>query len=186
MHTGTQDVIRILKKIETEHRPSAFACSFGLEDMVLLDLIAKHTPKIEAFTLDTGRLPEETHTLLEEVRDRYTIPVRVYFPDSAQVAVEPIRPGQAPPAAAIQASVAEWEPGRMRITLAGTEAKPTFLLVSENWYPDWHATVDGKATPVRRGDFAFLSVVLPSGAREVRFEFGSADYRRGRIVTCRP
>jgi len=105
------------------------------------------------------------------------------FPDSAQVAVEPIRPGQTPPAAAIQASVAEWEPGRMRITLAGTEAKPTFLLVSENWYPDWHATVDGKATPVRRGDFAFLSVVLPSGAREVRFEFGSADYRLGRIVT---
>jgi len=85
MHTGTQDVIQLLKKIETEHRPSAFACSFGLEDMVLLDLIARHAPKIEAFTLDTGRLPEETHTLLDEVRDRYTIPVKVYFPDATQV-----------------------------------------------------------------------------------------------------
>jgi phosphoadenosine phosphosulfate reductase len=85
MHTGTQDVIQLLKKIETEHRPSAFACSFGLEDMVLLDLIARHASKIEAFTLDTGRLPEETHALLEEVRDRYTIPVRVYFPDAEQV-----------------------------------------------------------------------------------------------------
>lgn len=107
----------------------------------------------------------------------------VIYPDSAQVTVEAIRPGPAPAPAAIQASVAEWEPGRMRITLTGTEPKPTFLVVSENWYPDWHATVDGKAVPVRRGDFAFLSVVLPSGAREVRFEFSSADYRRGRIIT---
>jgi uncharacterized membrane protein YfhO len=71
----------------------------------------------------------------------------------------------------------------MRITLAGTDPKPTFLLVSENWYPDWKATVDGKPVPVRRVDFAFLSVILPSGAREVRLEFGSPAYRRGQTVT---
>lgn len=71
----------------------------------------------------------------------------------------------------------------MRIVLAGAESKPTFLQVSETWYPDWHATVDGKPASVHRGDFAFLSVALPPGAREVRLEFASADYRRGRMVT---
>ena len=55
-----QETISLLQKIQAEHGPSAFACSFGLEDMVLLDMIAKHARKIEVFTLDTGRLPEET------------------------------------------------------------------------------------------------------------------------------
>jgi hypothetical protein len=105
------------------------------------------------------------------------------YPDTARVQVEAIRPGQPPAAAAVLASVTQWEPGRMRIALKGSEPKPVFLLVSENWYPDWHATVDGNPVPVRRGDFSFLSVALPSGAREVRLEFGSADYRRGRIIT---
>jgi len=86
MHTEqVQSVIRLLKQIETEHRPSAFACSFGLEDMVLLDLIAKHAPKIEVFSLDTGRLPDETHVLWDQVRERYPIPIQIYFPDAAQV-----------------------------------------------------------------------------------------------------
>jgi phosphoadenosine phosphosulfate reductase len=53
--------------------------------MVLLDLIAKNTPRIEVFTLDTGRLPDETHTLLDQVRDAYTVPIRVYFPDAKLV-----------------------------------------------------------------------------------------------------
>jgi len=86
MHTEqVQSVIHLLKQIETEHQPSAFACSFGLEDMVLLDLIARHTPRIEVFTLDTGRLPDETHALLEQVRELYTIPIRLYFPDATMV-----------------------------------------------------------------------------------------------------
>lgn len=77
--------VQLLKEIETQHGPAAFACSFGLEDMVLLDLISKHARGIEVFSLDTGRLPDETHALLDRVRDSYPIPVRLYFPDAAQV-----------------------------------------------------------------------------------------------------
>ena len=75
----------IIQQVEREYSPAAFACSFGAEDMVLLDLISKVARKIEIFTLDTGRLPEETHALLDRVRDHYPVPVRVYFPDSDQV-----------------------------------------------------------------------------------------------------
>ena len=55
----------LLQQIDKEHGPAAFACSFGAEDMVLLDLISKRARGIEVFTLDTGRLPEETHALME-------------------------------------------------------------------------------------------------------------------------
>jgi len=34
------------------------------------------------FTLDTGRLPEETQALLETARDKYPIVIRTYFPDA--------------------------------------------------------------------------------------------------------
>src|SRR5207302_2018716 len=78
----TSELISHLKEIETNQSPTTFACSFGAEDMVLLDAIATHARKIEVFTLDTGRLPDETHALLEAVRDKYPISIHTYFPDT--------------------------------------------------------------------------------------------------------
>lgn len=79
------DVVIALKNVEALHSPASFACSFGAEDMVLLDLIARHARGIEVFSLDTGRLPEETQGLLDTVRDKYPIPVHVFFPESQAV-----------------------------------------------------------------------------------------------------
>src|SRR3989442_11796889 len=81
----TSELISRLQQLEASHSPSTFACSFGAEDMVLLDVIATRVPKIEVFTLDTGRLPEETHALLDTVREKYPIPIRLYFPESQAV-----------------------------------------------------------------------------------------------------
>src|SRR5215475_2437852 len=81
----TSELISYLKEIESSKSPTTFACSFGAEDMVLLDAIAAHARKIEIFTLDTGRLPEETQELLEAVRDKYPIAIRTYFPDASAV-----------------------------------------------------------------------------------------------------
>jgi hypothetical protein len=124
---------------------------------------------------------DQTAPALVDPRFPYTRVIA--YPDTATVAVEPIRAGQAPAPSDLKADVVEWEPGRMRITLTGSEPKVTFLLVSENWYPDWHATVDGKPVPVHRGDYALLSVPLPAGAREVRLEFASGAYGRGKLIT---
>lgn len=79
-------VIALLKKIETEFAPAVFANSFGAEDVVLNDLIAKHATGIQVFSLDTGRLPEETYRLMQKARDKYPqLNVKVYFPDNAAV-----------------------------------------------------------------------------------------------------
>ena len=85
MDQKVDQLASLLKQIENDYSPAAFACSFGAEDMVLLDMISKSARRIEIFTLDTGRLPEETHALLDRVRDDYPVPIRVYFPDSTQV-----------------------------------------------------------------------------------------------------
>ena len=49
----------------------AFACSFSAEDVMLLDIIQKNYPKIDIFTLDTGRLPNETYELWSELLEKY-------------------------------------------------------------------------------------------------------------------
>lgn len=81
----TNELISHLKQTEAAKSPAAFACSFGAEDMVLLDAIASHARRIEVFTLDTGRLPEETQTLLETVRNKYPVAIRTYFPDAGAI-----------------------------------------------------------------------------------------------------
>ena len=65
--------------------PAAFSSSFGAEDMVLLDLIRRHALPIGIFTLDTGRLPEETYALMQEVEERYGRCVATSFPDAQAV-----------------------------------------------------------------------------------------------------
>jgi len=62
------------------HAPAAFASSFGAEDMVLFDLIARDFRDIEIFTLDTGRLLAETYDLIHQASAAYRCKVRVYSP----------------------------------------------------------------------------------------------------------
>ncbi|BBL71995.1 phosphoadenylyl-sulfate reductase [Methylogaea oryzae] len=62
------------------------AISFsGAEDVAVIDLACAIRQDIQVFTLDTGRLHGETYRLLEEVRKRYPIRLRVMFPDPAGV-----------------------------------------------------------------------------------------------------
>jgi phosphoadenosine phosphosulfate reductase len=63
----------------------AFANSFGAEDMVLTDLILSTGLPIAVFSLDTGRLPAETYTLIGEVERRYGTRLEIYFPDAGAV-----------------------------------------------------------------------------------------------------
>jgi phosphoadenosine phosphosulfate reductase len=64
---------------------AAIASSFGVEDVVLIDLAARHAPRMRVFTLDTGRLHPETYEVMEEVRRRYRVRIESWFPERAAV-----------------------------------------------------------------------------------------------------
>ncbi len=61
------------------------ASSFGAEDVVLIDIVAKVAPKLRIFTLDTGRLHDETYDVMERVRVHYGLPIHSVFPDREAV-----------------------------------------------------------------------------------------------------
>jgi phosphoadenosine phosphosulfate reductase len=64
---------------------AGLASSFGMEDMVLIDMIAKLNRPVTIFTLDTGRLHEETYELIDRVRSKYGLAIKTYFPDRDKV-----------------------------------------------------------------------------------------------------
>ncbi len=80
-----EQVKEVLATAAREFGPATFANSLGAEDMVLTDLIAKFQPDIVMFSLDTGRLPQETYDLMQTLRERYSVPLHLYFPDATQV-----------------------------------------------------------------------------------------------------
>jgi phosphoadenosine phosphosulfate reductase len=63
----------------------ALSAAFGPEDMVILDLLVQLEPRPRVFTLDTGRLPQETYDLMECVRRRFDVELEVYAPESDDV-----------------------------------------------------------------------------------------------------
>lgn len=68
---------------ETFYPKIALASSFGAEDVVLIDMLQKINPNIKIFTLDTGRLNQETYDLIDEIRKKYNLKIKVYYPDAA-------------------------------------------------------------------------------------------------------
>ncbi len=84
---------------------------------------------------------------------------------------------------AVTASLAHWAPGEMSIDLEGDDQRQVYLLVSETWHPDWHATVDGQTVTPVRGQGALVAVPLAPGARRVELRFASGRYRLGMAVS---
>lgn len=62
-----------------------FSSSLGQEDQVLTDMIARHSMNISIFTLDTGRLFNETYELIEKTEARYKKKIEIYFPQANAV-----------------------------------------------------------------------------------------------------
>jgi phosphoadenosine phosphosulfate reductase len=62
-----------------------FSTSFGLEDQVITHMIAKQSLSAEIFTLDTGRLFQETYDVFELTKQKYSIKITPYFPNHVKV-----------------------------------------------------------------------------------------------------
>ncbi|HEV8386787.1 MAG TPA: phosphoadenosine phosphosulfate reductase family protein, partial [Nitrososphaera sp.] len=72
--------------LETYAGKIALASSFGAEDVVIIDMMHKIVnSKAKVFTLDTGRLNQETYDVIDAIKTRYGIEIEVYFPDQFDV-----------------------------------------------------------------------------------------------------
>ena len=71
--------------IETANGPVSLACSFSLEDVVIIDIAQQAGIKLGFFALDTGRLNEETYEVADALVERYRLKIDWYFPHHENV-----------------------------------------------------------------------------------------------------
>ena len=105
----------------------------------------------------------------------------VLFANDAPVNPAPIQRTLPEPSKS-KAKVTAWDAGRMTIALDPPPAESSYVVVSENWYVDWQARVDGQSAPVLRGDHALITVPVGPGARNIELSYHSRTFARGKQV----
>lgn len=88
-----------------------------------------------------------------------------------------------PEPARVKARVTRYVPAEIDIQLDGAAPAGAALVVSENFYPGWRASVGGQSAAVVRANFNLIAVALPAGAREVQLRFSDPPYQRGKTIT---
>ncbi|MFN2397143.1 MAG: hypothetical protein ABR543_00645 [Gemmatimonadaceae bacterium] len=83
----------------------------------------------------------------------------------------------------VRAKITTYEPGHIVAELDGPAPAGAALIVSENYYPGWNATVGGKPAGTGRADLTLIGVELPQGGRKVELTFSSRPYNQGKMIT---
>ncbi|MEP6621576.1 MAG: YfhO family protein [bacterium] len=132
--------------------------------------------------LAAGKTTAPDSALLPVVLDsRFDARRLAVFSDSNTLKVIP--PTSLPEPLQISTATSEMAPGHATIALSAPSPEGSTLVVSENYYPGWHAMVDGKAQPVYRADYNLIGVPLPAGARRVELSFRDSAVDAGKGIT---
>lgn len=83
----------------------------------------------------------------------------------------------------VKVAVTKYAPGRVSLELDAPAPDGSALMVSENWYPGWTATVDGQPATIGRAAVSLMGVPLPAGARKIDLTFTNPAYETGKSVT---
>ena len=77
--------VALLQRAANDFKHVAFATSLGVEDQVLAHLASLHAPRVDLFTLDTGRLHPETLALIAATENFLKRRITVYMPEAVVV-----------------------------------------------------------------------------------------------------
>lgn len=108
------------------------------------------------------------------------------FPARSVVATEQPLPGLAPATGARTAApgvarISRYDPERVVVDTSAS--RPALLVLTDTWFPGWHATVDGASAPIHRVDYLIRGVPVPAGAHRVEFRYEPASWRAGWIIS---
>jgi uncharacterized membrane protein YfhO len=73
--------------------------------------------------------------------------------------------------------------GPNRIEIEVSSAQNGFLVLSENFFPRWHASLDGISSKVYLANYAFRAISVPAGKHMVVFEYKDASFTIGKVLS---
>jgi hypothetical protein len=88
-----------------------------------------------------------------------------------------------PPGLSIPVRITRYAPGEIDLQLDSAPPAGSALIVSENYFPGWTATVDGRRALVDRAEYNLIGVQLPASAKQVSLRFDDPAYERGKAIT---
>jgi len=71
--------------LDNFHPHMAVCTSFQADGMAILDMAWRINPEVRVFTIDTGRMHQETYDIIDTVRDHYGMAIEVLYPDTQEV-----------------------------------------------------------------------------------------------------
>ncbi len=144
----------------------------------LYELPGEHPAAWVAPAIVTAPDEQVLATVLDPRYDVYSVALMT---DSADVPSATI--AQAPARLDLDVNVDRPSAGRIDVQLGAPAPEGSALVVSENYYPGWEATVDGQPVSVWRTNYVLMGVPLPAGARTVSLTFTNPPYEVGKVVT---
>ena len=85
MNEKIQKLEKALEGVVGQYEQVSFSSSLSAEDMILSHIISKCEFPINVFSLDTGRLHEETYQLMNKVQEKYNNQLKIYFPEASDL-----------------------------------------------------------------------------------------------------
>ena len=88
-----------------------------------------------------------------------------------------------------------WQPADSSSTIKQTDfdfenikyesnsSAPHLAVFSEIFYKDWHAYIDGKATPIAKANYVLRALLIPAGKHTIEFRFEPSVYKTGYTIS---
>jgi len=125
-----------------------------------------------AFVVGEARMIESAATLARMSDDSFDASSVALVEDPLAV----VSGGVARPA-----QIEIYEPERVVVHTSG--ATPGMLILTDQFYPGWRATLDGAAAPIYCADYIFRGVPVPSGTHTIEFTYAPRSLRLGAWIT---
>ena len=135
-----------------------------------------------AFLVHESVIEPDPKAAIEALRRFWVDPRHAVILESGQP-VESNLPGTAEPDASNSESVRAvyYEGDSLQLRVRATA--PGWLVLTDNWYPGWEATVDGAPAPIERAYSTYRAVRVDPGEHVVTMRFSPASWRWGRIAS---
>lgn len=128
-----------------------------------------------AWFVDTVTTEPSGLKILEHLRDA------TFDPRTTAYVESPIGTAIQPSDSTVTARRTRFE--HQRIAFDVQASGTNFLVVSEVYYPEWHAYVDGTEVPMHKTNFLLRGVIVPPGKHTVEFRFSSPSFEQGRTIS---
>ena len=128
-----------------------------------------------AFLVDSVAVLTEEGAVLDAIASDWFDPSRTAF------VLEPVPGG---PVTKEGSSVRIVSYGLNRVDIEANIAKPCFMVLSELYYPDWKAQIDGAQVKIYRTDFLLRGLPLAPGNHTIEFYYDSRSLKRGVLLSA--